>query len=152
MTGFAFTPDEWGLVRTAPWIVGNAMIDAGEGSPFSVLREIGAVDRQIDQAYRSEERGPLVKMVAQDLIDPASFGGIVEPELLDDWHEQLTRALAIVDAKMPEGDSRDFREWLYEIAVDTADAARDHWRIRGARVSDEEQQLLDELAVSLAVG
>ena len=64
----------------------------------------------------------------------------------------VDRVLEIVDAKAPGADNRDLREWLYEIAVDTADAARDHWRVRAPRVSDEEQDLLDELATMLGVG
>ena len=152
MDGFEFTQDEWQSVRISPWIVGTAVIDADGGSPFSVLREIGAVDRQIDQAYRSTEHRDLVKSIAWDLRDAPSSGPLVEPERLAHWHEQLEDVLEIVDAKAPGADNRDFREWLYEIAVDTADAARDHWRVRGPRVSEEEQDLLEELATMLGVG
>ncbi len=152
MRGFTFTDDEWELVRITPWIIGAAVMEVDEGSPFSVLREIGAVDRQIDQAFRSDQRLALVKMIARDLTAARVSGRPLDRERLDDWLDQLADALAIVDAKVPEDDSRDFREWLYEIAVDAADAAREHWRVRGARVSEEEQELLDQLAVSLAVG
>jgi hypothetical protein len=152
MDGFKFTRDEWQSVRIAPWIVGTAVIDADGGSPFSVLKEIGAVDKQIDQAYRSTEHRNLVRTIARDLKDAPASGPLVEPERLADWHEQLKGVLEIVDAKAPGVDNRDLREWLYEIAVDTADAARDHWRVRGPRVSDEEQDLLAELATMLGVG
>lgn len=152
MGGFTFTDDEWELVRITPWIIGAAVMEVDEGSPFSVLREIGAVDRQIDQALRSDERLALVKMIARDLTAARSSGRPVDREWLDDSLGQLAGALAIVEAKVPDDDSRDFREWLYEIAVDAAEAAREHWRVRGARVSAEEQELLDQLAVSLAVG
>ncbi len=152
MDGFNFTEEEWKSVRIAPWIVGTAVIDADGGSPFSVLREIGAVDRQIDQALRSTEHRTLVKTIARDLRDAPGSGPLVEPERLADWQEQLRNALDIVDAKAPGADNRDLREWLYEIAVDTADAARDHWRVRGPRVSDEEQEVLNELGATLDVG
>ncbi len=152
MDGFRFTQDEWRSVRIAPWIVGTAVIDADAGSPFSVLKEIGAVDRQIDQARRSNEHRDLVKTIAHDLRDAPSSGPLVEPEQLADWREQLEDVLEIVDAKAPGADNRDFREWLYSIAVDTAEAARDHWRVRGPRVSEEEQELLDRLATMLDVG
>ncbi len=152
MDGFEFTRDEWQSVRSAPWIVGTAVIDADGGSPFSVLKEIGAVDQKIDQAYRSIEHRNLVKTIAHELRDAPATGPLVEPERLADWHDQLKGVLEIVDAKAPGADNRDFREWLYEIAVDTADAARDHWRIRGPRVSEEEQELLDRLATMLGVG
>ncbi len=122
------------------------------GSPFSVLKEVGAVDRQIDQAYSSTEHRDLVKLIARDLRQAPATGPLVEPEELANWHEQLERVLEIVDAKAPGADNRDFREWLYEIAVDTADAARDHWRVRGPRVSEEEQDLLTQLATMLDVG
>ena len=152
MDGFRFTDDEWQTVRIAPWIVGTAVIDVDGGSPFSVLREIGAIDNQIDQAHRSAEHRNLVKMIARDLRDAPASGPLVEPDRLAAWDEQLKAVLEIVDAKAPGADNRDFREWLYEIAVDTADAARDHWRVRGPRVSDEEQSLLNELAHMLDVG
>jgi phenylpropionate dioxygenase-like ring-hydroxylating dioxygenase large terminal subunit len=152
MDGFKFTGDEWQSVRIAPWIVGTAVIESDGGSPFSVLREIGAVDKQIDQAYRSTEHRNLVKTIAHDLRDAPASDPLVEPERLADWHDQLKDVLEIVDAKAPGADNRDFREWLYEIATDTADAARDHWRIRGPRVSEEEQDLLDRLATMLDVG
>ena len=152
MDGFEFTQDEWKSVRIAPWIVGTAVIDADGGSPFSVLREIGAVDKQIDLAYGSSGHRDLVKTIARDLRDAPSSGPLVEPERLVDWDEQLRRVLEIVDAKAQGADNRDFREWLYQIAADTADAARDHWRISGPRISEEEQDLLDELATMLDVG
>ena len=152
MESFKFTDEEWQSVRIAPWIVGTAVIDVDAGSPFSVLKEVGAVDRQIDQAYRSSEHRDLVKLIARDLRQAPATGPLVEPEELANWHEQLERVLEIVDAKSPGADNRDFREWLYEIAVDTADAARDHWRVRGPRVSEEEQDLLTELATMLDVG
>lgn len=152
MDGFEFTQDEWQSVRIAPWIVGTAVIDADGGSPFSVLREIGAVDDHIDEAYGSADHRDLVKAIARDLRDAPSTGPLVQPERLADWHEQLKGVLEIVDAKAPGADNRDLREWLFEIAEDTAKAARDHWRVRGPRVSEEEQGLLDELATMLDVG
>ena len=152
MEGFRFTEEEWKTVRIAPWIVGTAVIDADTGSPFSVLREIGAVDKQIDAAHGPSDHRDLVKAIARDLREAPSSGPLVEPDRLADWEEQLRSVLDIVDAKSPGADNHDFREWLYEIAVDTADAARDHWRVRGPRVSEEEQDLLNELAAILDVG
>jgi hypothetical protein len=152
LEGFKFTQDEWKAVRIAPWIVGTAVIDSDEGSPFSVLREIGAVDHQIDKAYVSTDHRTLVRSIARELKNAPETGPLVEPDELKDWRTQLKDVLEIVDAKAPEPDNRDFREWLYEIALDSADAARDHWRVRGPRISDEEQQLLDELAATLDVG
>lgn len=152
MDGFRFTREEWKSVRIAPWIVGTAVIEADGGSPVSTLREIGAVDRQIDLARRSTEHRDLVRTIADDLRQAPASGPLVEPERLAHWDEQLRDVLDIVDAKAPGADNRDFREWLYEIAVDTADAARDHWRVRGPRVSEEESDLLNELATMLDVG
>jgi hypothetical protein len=152
MEGFRFTPDEWQSVRIAPWIVGTAVIDADGGSPFSVLKEIGAVDEKIESAYHTTEHRTLVRTIARDLTDAPSSGPLVQPERLAGWHEQLEGVLEIVDAKAPGADNQDFREWLYEIAVGTADAAREHWRIRGPRVSEDEQKVLDELATMLGVG
>jgi hypothetical protein len=152
MDEFRFTEEEWKTVRIAPWIVGTAVIDADVGSPFSVLREIGAVDKQIDLAHGLSDRRGLVKAIARDLRDAPSSGPLVEPDRLAHWDDQLRNLLDIVDAKAPGADNRDFREWLYEIAVDTADAARDHWRVRGPRVSEEEQDILNQLAAMLDVG
>jgi hypothetical protein len=152
MESFEFTSEEWASVRSAPWVVGNAVIDADAGSPVATLREIGAVEKQIDAAHRTSGHRHLVKSIARELNDAPSSGPLVEPERLEDWHEELRKILDIVDAKAPGADNGDFREWLYEIAVDTADAARDHWRVRGPRVSDEEQGLLEELASMLGVG
>jgi hypothetical protein len=152
MEGFEFTSEEWKAVRAAPWVVGNAVIDADDGSPVATLREIAAVDKQIDAAHRTSEHRTLVKSIARELKDAPGSGPLVEPERLDDWHAQLKRILDIVDAKAPGADNGDFREWLYEIAVDTADAARDQWRVRGPRVSEDEESLLVELATMLNVG
>lgn len=152
MEGFKFTHDEWELVRTAPWIIGTAVIDADGGSPFSTLKELGAVEKQIDTAYRTSKHRDLVKSIARELKNAPGSGPLVEPERLEDWRAQLKRVLEIVDAKAPGADNRDFREWLYEIAVDTAGAARDHWKIRGPRVSEDEEALLVDLATKLDVG
>ena len=152
MDGFGFTDSEWRNVRLTPWIAATAIIDTDGGGLFSTRKELDAVTRHIETARNNSAHQDLVKAIARDLTNDPAMGPLTTPESTADWRVQLRAALDIVDAKAPGAPNRDLREWLYQIASDVADAARDDHHLRGPRVSEAEQSILNEMSSILGVG
>ena len=145
MHGFEFTDAEWRKIRLTPWLVAGLIIDAGPGGPISERRELNAVIRDLDTAALTDDHRPLVRAIAGDLLADSSRESLRTVNGRDQWEDRLREVLAIVADKAPEADEADFREWLYEIATDVAEAAHDEHRFTGPRVSENERALLAEL-------
>lgn len=145
MHGFDFTDEEWREIRLTPWMVAGLVIDAGPGGPISERRELNAVMRDLDTAALTTDHRPLVRAIAADLVADSSRDSLRAVNHRDEWANRLREILDLVHEKAPAADEADFREWLYEIATDVAEASHDELRFRGPRVSENERQVLDAL-------
>ena len=145
MHGFEFTDEEWRAIRLAPWLVAGLIIDAGPGGPISERRELNALRRDLDTAALTGDHRPLVREIASELVSDSSRESLRAVNTRDEWADRLRQIVDLVDDKAPEPDAADFREWLYEIATDVAEASHDELRFRGPRVSENEQIVLDTL-------
>ena len=145
MHGFEFTEEEWRVIRLTPWLVAGLVIDAGPGGPISERRELNAVMRDLDTAALTTDHRHLVRAIAADLVADSSRDSLRAVNHRDEWATRLTEVLDVVHEKAPAADEADFREWLYEIATDVAEAAHDELRFRGPRVSENERHVLDAL-------
>jgi hypothetical protein len=67
--------------------------------------------------------------------------------------EALRRAAAIIDAKAPPQEAREFKTWLRSISQEVAEAAKEggFLGIGGERVSEAEQAALREIVEALGV-
>ena len=145
MHGFEFTDEEWRAIRLTPWLVAGLIIDAGPGGPISERRELNALRHDLDDAALTTDHRPLVREIAADLVSDSSRESLRVVNTRDEWADRLRQIVELVHDKAPEPDAADFREWLFEIANDVAEASRDELRFRGPRVSENEQLVLDTL-------
>jgi hypothetical protein len=67
--------------------------------------------------------------------------------------EDVTKQVALVDAKAEANEAKDFKMWLYKVANDTAEAAKegDFMGIGGVKVNQAEKDALAQLATVMAV-
>lgn len=146
-----YTPDQWDQLRAMPWLVVAAVMDSDRSGPIGTGHEMSAARRAIAGATRSGARGRLAYRVAEELIEENAgkpLPSLGEPK----WQvalDRLRRGVATLDDAAPARDSEDFRAWLWEIAQEVANAAREGFAGLGARVSTEEQAVLDEIRLEL---
>jgi hypothetical protein len=67
--------------------------------------------------------------------------------------ENITKNVAVIDAKAEANEAKDFKMWLYKVANDTAEAAKegDFMGIGGEKVNQAERDALSQLATVLGV-
>ena len=67
--------------------------------------------------------------------------------------EDITKQTAVVDAKAEANEAKDFKMWLYKVANDTAEAAKegDFMGIGGVKVNQAEKDALAQLATVMGV-
>lgn len=136
-----------------PWMVIAAVMDSDHSGPIGIGHEMSAARRAIAAAMQRGARRKLAYRIAEELMvdragePPDALGEPKWPVALD----RLRRGVATLDEAAPARDAEDFRAWLWEIAVAVADAAREGFAGLGARVSAEEQAVLDEIKAELRI-
>jgi hypothetical protein len=151
-----FTDAEWERLGRAPLLVGAAVALADPGGPIDALKESGAALQAVLAAAQSAERGPLVHAVAADVAERARqrqnpLGGFRPDRDPARAHRQILDELRAVNALLEQRTTPEetaaFREWLKAAAQGTALAAKEGGVLGfgGERVSENEQQMLEEL-------
>jgi hypothetical protein len=152
-----FTDSEWEVLVRAPMVAGMAITLADPGGPIEVVKETSAVLKLVttESAARDDVAGEVargLRELAQQRQSPLKDfkprGSLAGKEILD----ELSRAVAIVDAKATPEEAKAFREWLQECAQRAAEAAKEggFMGFNAVRVSEGEQRMLDELRATLA--
>jgi hypothetical protein len=153
------TDSEWEVLRRSPMVAGMAITLADPGGPIEVVKETSAVLKYVTQ--QSAERDDLVGEVARDVRELAQQrksplrdfklprGPMAGKAILD----ELANANAIATAKATPEEVEAFRNWLLECAQRAADAAKEggFMGFNAVRVSEGEQRMLDEVALTLGV-
>lgn len=136
-----------------PWMVVAAVMDADHSGPIGTGHEMSAARRAIAAAMQRGARRKLAYRIAQELM--VDYAGEPLPALGEPkWQvavDRLRRGVATLDEAAPARDGDDFRAWLWEIALAVANAAREGFAGLGARVSDEERAVLDEIQSELRI-
>lgn len=153
-----FTEEEWARVRRAPMVAGMAITLADPGGPIEVFKETSAVLKVVTEAD-GQGRDDLVGKVAREVRELARNRtnplGDFKPQAAtarEQILEELSQVRAIVAAKVP-GEEAPFSAWLMECARRAAEAAKEggFMGFHAVRVSEGEQQMLDQLASALGV-
>jgi hypothetical protein len=149
-----FTDAEWERLGRAPLLAGAAVSIADPGGPFDALKETGAALQTILAAAQSEDRGPFVRAVAADVAERARRRenpmGSFRPDRAR-AREQILDELRAVNAllvqKTTPEETQAFRDWLRAAAQGAALAAKEGGFLGfgGERVSEDEQQMLEQL-------
>lgn len=148
-----YTLEQWDELRAAPWMVAAAVMDSDHSGPLGTSHERDAVRAALQAATKPGARRQLTYRIAEELLadyggkPPASLGSPRWGVALD----HLRRAVATLDTTTATADATDFRQWLWEIAESVAAAAREGFAGLGARVSEEEHEMLEHIRAELGV-
>jgi hypothetical protein len=156
----SFSAEEWaGLLQTAG-AVSTYIITASPAVGDS-MKESFALAKNLSDPKQKESAGGLLKAVLDEFKDSSSAkaaqpnmdGAKDMAGLRTMLMENITKNVAVVDAKAEANEAKDFKMWLYKVANDTAEAAKegDFMGIGGERVNQAERDALSQLATVLGV-
>jgi hypothetical protein len=156
----SFSAEEWaGLLQTAG-AVSTYIITASPAVGDS-MKESFALAKNLSDPKQKESAGGLLKAVLDEFKDSSSAkaaqpkmdGAKDMAALRTMLMENITKNVAVIDAKAEANEAKDFKMWLYKVANDTAEAAKegDFMGIGGERVNQAERDALSQLATVLGV-
>jgi hypothetical protein len=150
-----FTNEQWQLLRSVPWTVALAVMDADTVHSSEVRSEISAALDEIKSGIEFDGHRSLTQQVAEDLVEHHAREpwpprpGLTETVAL----EELRIVNQILDQVASEEEARDFRLWLTHIAERVAEASREGF-LGGPshrRVSVAEMATIDRIRLILGL-
>ncbi len=143
-----FTDEQWRVLTDAPVDIMLAVALVGDHGPISMMKESAAGAKALVRPAHSGPADLLISQIAPEAKDKqarhdakqhkGSTPNVVVDGLLDD----VAAAVTVLEG-IPSEESAQVRQWLYEIGVAVADAAKG--------IKPAEQELLDRLAAVLGV-
>ena len=156
----AFSPEEWAAIKTLPGAVSMYIITASPAIG-DAMKESLALAKNLSDPAQKASAGGLLKAVLDEFTDSSSakaaqpkYEGAKDlPGLRAMILEDVTKQTALVDAKAEANEAKDFKMWLYKVANDTAEAAKegDFMGIGGVKVNQAEKDALAQLATVMGV-
>ena len=152
-----YTPEEWTALVRAPFVAGVAISFADPGGPIELMKETGAVLKTVTAP--SADQPELVAAVKAEITDmagraqePARRLQAQGPGRPPAGARRVGAVNTILADKATPEEAAAFRAWLAKAAQDAANAAKEggFMGIGAERVSEGEQQMLDELAKVLS--
>jgi hypothetical protein len=155
-----FGPEEWAGILTTAGAVSMYIITASPAVGDS-MKESFALAKNLADPKQKENAGGLLKAVLSEFTDSSSakaaqpkYEGAKDMAGLRTMIlEDITKNVAVIDAKAEANEGLDFKMWLYKVANDTAEAAKegDFMGIGGVKVNQAEKDALSQLATVLGV-
>lgn len=156
----SFSSEEWASVLQLPGAVSMYIITASPAIGDSI-KETYALAQNLADPKQKENAGGLLKAVldefkdassarqAQPKLDSAQDMAALRAALLD----TIRKAVAVVDQKAEANEALDFKMWLFKVANETAQAAKegDFLGIGGEKVNQAERDALTELGTVFGV-
>ncbi len=162
----AYSEEEWAQLMAAPVAVIAAVIGISPGGPVAIMQEVGAAVRWFEQTAAQRSENPLFAAMLLHLkesFDAFSTGKGKADEVKVDLFElgrdparsvELCRTTAaLLERKAPPELSAEVRNWLLDLAVAVAEAAREggFMGIGGEQVNAKERTMIAELAAALGL-
>ena len=156
----SFSTEEWAGVLQLPGAVSMYIITASPAIGDSV-KETFALAQNLADPAQKENAGGLLKAVLEEFKD-ASSARQAQPKL-DGAQDMaalrtlildgIRKSVAVVEQKSEANEASDFKMWLYKVANDTAQSAKegDFLGIGGEKVNQAEKDALTELATVMGV-
>ncbi|MEZ4712330.1 MAG: hypothetical protein R3A44_34390 [Caldilineaceae bacterium] len=158
-TKTAFTTAEWKTLMQAPFVAGM-YITMADPSLSDSFKESVAVASKVAKTARSGSGTELLAALAGEFND-FSNAAQAKPEFAARDMESIKAealadikaAAALLQQKATAAESAEIRQWLYDVALAAAEAAKegDILGIGGVRVSDAEKAALAQLAQALNI-
>ena len=156
----SFSTEEWAGVLQLPGAVSMYIITASPAIGDSV-KETFALAQNLADPAQKENAGGLLKAILEEFKD-ASSARQAQPKL-DGAQDMaglrtlildgIRKSVTVVEQKSEANEAADFKMWLYKVANDTAQSAKegDFLGIGGEKVNQAEKDALTELATVLGV-
>jgi hypothetical protein len=156
-----FTPDEWTTLRTAPALVGGAMMAASPDGFLTSIREAFSMGSSSFSTLKSFENVALLKEIMTDkdkLVDDmkAKLGtegdaAARRAKLHAEAIAGVKQAVAILVQKGTPEDVKAYRAWIGAVAEGVANAASSGGFLGfgGEKVSEAEKTFLGEVTAAM---
>ena len=153
-----FTPEEWNALLRGP-LATNLYIVVADPSVFGSIKEVMAFSKDIIETLTQPDTAELLRFMLADLQDKNTLKGVM-PEIKGDpatvkaeLKKLIQASVSLLNDKATPEESQHIRQWMYDLAVRTAEAARKggFLSIGSVRVSEQEKQALAELTQLLGV-
>jgi hypothetical protein len=156
-----FTPDEWTTLRTAPALVGGAMMAASPDGFLTSIREAFSMSSSSFSTLKSFENVTLLKEIMTDkdkLVDDmkAKLGtegdaAARRAKLHAEAIAGVKQAVAILVQKGTPEDVKAYRAWIGAVAEGVANAASSGGFLGfgGEKVSEAEKTFLGEVTAAM---
>jgi hypothetical protein len=154
-----FTPEEWNSLLSAPALAALYVALASPGIVDSVKESLAAATAIAKAAQEAPANELMGALIADYKDQQGRQGARPQVEMKDpaqvkgDVLNGLRTVRTLLEAKATPDEASYLKQWLYQIAQDSANAAKegDFLGIGGQRVSAEESAALREIADTLQV-
>lgn len=153
-----FSAEEWKDLLAGP-IASSLYIIVASPSVFGSIKELATMGKALSETALNPENTELLRYMLADFKDGETIK-IVTPDFKGKPDESaavlraaIEKSVALLNEKATPEESAQIRQWMYDLAVKTAEAAKEGgiFGIGAVRVSDAEKQALAELATILGV-
>lgn len=165
-----YSEEEWATVSTLPNLVASAMAGVGASGVVGTTKEMFASMQTMIRAKKGYSQNSFIASLLPDTQNPklameeakqnreilmqrVKNANIQRREDLSDLVlEEVSKAMVIVSEKQSTEEAQNFKNWILTVAQDVAKAAKegDFFGFGGERISEKEQQLLNQLNNQLA--
>ena len=153
-----FSAEDWDALLAGPLAAGMYII-VSSPSVFGSIKEITAMTKELAKAVTRPDNTELMRFMLADYQDKETLKRVTPnvkgnaEEVKNALKALITKAVALLNEKATPEESAQIRAWMSELAVTTAEAAREggFLGIGAVRVSDAEKRALVELAELLDV-
>ena len=154
-----FTAEEWQSLLQAPGAVGIYIMTADRSFVIGSIKEAMAISAGILKKEKESNSGLLASLLTEfKNKETASLARInfdrKDTEAIQETTiDILKQAAAVLELKATDEESAEIRQWLYDLSVKAANAAKEGGFLGfgGVRVSDAEKAALRKIAWILSV-
>ena len=165
------TPDELQLLATLPQAIGSSVAFAGRSGLFGTGKELFTSGQVLMAGLKTYPDNELIRAIVPDPRAADKQGELAQARATRDWASARMKALgirtpaqltaqtladaravaALLDSKVDPLQAAQYREWTLSLAEKVAMAATEGGFLGfgGARLSDAERRLIDELRAAL---
>jgi hypothetical protein len=151
-----FTPEEWQVIATAPFITSLVVTVASPSGPIGVMKEAFAVSKALVEASTAPTTSPLLQELLADVkarkVKPEPPAVKTPDEIRTLSLDTARRVVDLLHRKAPD-DAPSIARWVYDTAERVAHASREggFLGLGGVEVDAKETAALRELAVALGL-
>lgn len=154
-----FTPEEWKVVVAAP-LVASLYITMASPSLFGSFGEVMSATSALVKGAQETDSNTLKNAILSEFKQLDSARGAQprvesrdQASVLAELKDELTAAVMLINTKGESSEAAGVRQWIYDIARQTADATKEggFLGIGGVRVNDAEMDALAEIARVLQI-